>query len=199
MASQRSHRSQERVGLLPHTCFRGDTGTPPNCRGRMARAPCGPSMRKAPLLPSEHVSVLPSWERRPRPRRHAGWRLPRTAASWKFPPHPAPQSKPPTRAVAIFKMSVLTPSWGPHPKTEIRARNNSGSVSGGPWESLWDLLTFCSNSHVSLTSEQRGHDLPQVVPPAGGDRRAENQQHSAWTTKRGQRPAWNQESAQGPD
>lgn len=149
VASQRSHRSQERVGLLPHTCFRGDTGTPPNCRGRMARAPCGPSMRKAPLLPSEHVSVLPSWERRPRPRRRAGWHFPRTAASWKFPPHPAPQSKPPTRAVAIFKMSVLTPSWGPHPKTEIRARHQQRQrlrwppgVALGPADVLLKLTRF---------------------------------------------------------
>lgn len=133
----------------PHTCFRGDTGTPPNCRGRMARAPCGPSMRKAPLLPSEHVSVLPSWERRPRPRWRAGWRLPRTAASWKFPPHPAPQSKPPTRAVAIFKMSVLTPSWGPHPKTEIRARHQQRQrlrwppgVALGPADVLLKLTRF---------------------------------------------------------
>lgn len=152
MASQRSHRSQERVGL--HTPVSGETQARHRTaedawRGLRVVPPCDPSMRKAPLLPSEHVSVLPSWERRPRPRRRAGWRLPRTAASWKFPPHPAPQSKPPTRAVAIFKMSVLTPSWGPHPKTEIRTHHQQRQrlrwppgVALGPADVLLKLTRF---------------------------------------------------------
>lgn len=130
VASQRSHRSlRSELGSCPtpvstatqarhltsEDTYRGLRVVPP-CGSPLSRLRLGfwgnsqaPSLQmkslqnstRLPAPGSQLVSVLLSWERRPR--QCACWRLSRIAASCKFPPCPAPQSKLPRRAVAILK------------------------------------------------------------------------------------------------